>query len=152
MTRIRLGRGAIYGSFIPALDGGSARFSAIRVSTGDTGPRVELWLGDLQPPPFSDEAARKELLARIDRIPNVANGLALCSLHHMAFDPGALSADDGLRILVSQDVHGESQMEALRLRSVGQPLRRPRAAHPLPSPSSCGASQGGLSRAGAGPA
>lgn len=34
------------------------------------------------------------------------NGLALCSIHHKAFDIGALSIDSNLRVLVSKKVNG----------------------------------------------
>jgi putative restriction endonuclease len=62
------------------------------------------------------------------------NGLALCSFHHVALDRGALSLDDGLRVLVSQHAHGHTQTEALLLRFAGEPLRRPQHGAPVPHP------------------
>lgn len=62
------------------------------------------------------------------------NGLALCSFHHVALDRGALSLDDGLRILVSQHAHGHTQTEALLLRFAGEPLRLPQRGAPVPHP------------------
>lgn len=58
----------------------------------------------------------------------VPNGLALCIVHHKALDRGALgleSAGGGFRVLVSSEVHGQS--DALRwLRDFHHaPLRRP---------------------------
>jgi putative restriction endonuclease len=61
------------------------------------------------------------------------NGVALCSYHHVAFDRGALSLDDSLRILVSQHVHGQVQTELLLLRFVGERLRLPQQGEPPPS-------------------
>jgi putative restriction endonuclease len=36
----------------------------------------------------------------------VQNGLALCKLHHWAFDRGAMAIDDGYRVVVSQRLNG----------------------------------------------
>lgn len=44
------------------------------------------------------------------------NGVALCTLHHKAFDRGALGLDDDRRILVSEDVRGGQAVEAWLLR------------------------------------
>lgn len=60
------------------------------------------------------------------------NGIALCSFHHVAFDRGALSLDDQLRILVSQDVVGRIRLEDLLLRYVGCALGRPQSGTPPP--------------------
>jgi putative restriction endonuclease len=60
------------------------------------------------------------------------NGIALCSFHHVAFDRGALSLDDQLRILVSQEVVGRVRLEDLLLRFVGCALGRPQTGTPTP--------------------
>ena len=65
----------------------------------------------------------------------VPNGLALCIVHHKALDRGALgleSAGGGFRVLVSSEVHGQS--DALRwFRDFHHaPLRRPQAGEPEP--------------------
>src|SRR5437870_12435647 len=51
------------------------------------------------------------------------NGMALCSFHHLAFDRGALSLNEDLRILVSKDVHGQNHIDQLLLRYSGKPLK-----------------------------
>jgi len=61
------------------------------------------------------------------------NGLALCVFHHKAVDRGAIGLDDERRILVSQDVNGQSHVDELILRFAGQLLRAPQAGQPLPA-------------------
>lgn len=39
------------------------------------------------------------------------NGLSLCVLHHRLFDRGAFTLEDGLSILVSQEVHGSTGLQ-----------------------------------------
>lgn len=47
----------------------------------------------------------------------VSNGLALCALHHKMLDRGAIHVTAGLRLLVSEAVHGSSPyLERLRAR------------------------------------
>lgn len=36
----------------------------------------------------------------------IPNGLALCAIHHKAFDKGSIGLDDSLRVLVSEAVNG----------------------------------------------
>ncbi|PXZ03687.1 hypothetical protein DKK70_15830 [Gilliamella apicola] len=43
----------------------------------------------------------------------VNNGLALCSLHHSAFDMGAIGLDCNLKIKVSSGVNGNQIVEKL---------------------------------------
>ena len=62
------------------------------------------------------------------------NGMALCSFHHLAFDRGALSLNEDLRILVSKDVHGQNHIDQLLLRYSGKPLRTPQDGEPFPEP------------------
>jgi len=62
----------------------------------------------------------------------VQNGVALCSLHHKAFDRGALALDDNLSILISRDLSGhETVRQTLTIYS-GQELKRPIAEADLP--------------------
>ena len=55
----------------------------------------------------------------------VPNGLALCSLHHIAFDRGAIGIDDDLRVRVSQDVTGGDEVSRFLVDFNGAPLREP---------------------------
>ena len=55
----------------------------------------------------------------------VANGLALCVLHHRALDRGAIGLNEDHRILVSQQVFGGSLHEETLLRFHGSPIRPP---------------------------
>lgn len=43
----------------------------------------------------------------------VQNGMALCALHHKAFDYGAMSLDTDLRVLVSANVSGSNAVSSL---------------------------------------
>jgi putative restriction endonuclease len=52
----------------------------------------------------------------------VQNGLALCSLHHKAFDFGAISIDASLRVLVSADVCGGDAVSDTLIRYANRPL------------------------------
>lgn len=53
------------------------------------------------------------------------NGILMCSLHHMAFDRGALSLSEDRTILVSQHLHGGPQVEDTLIRFTGRPVRSP---------------------------
>lgn len=53
------------------------------------------------------------------------NGLALCVFHHKAFDKGALGLSLDHKVLVSQDVHGNTGVQDWLLRHHQQPLRGP---------------------------
>ena len=67
----------------------------------------------------------------------VSNGLALCWLHHKAFDRGALglaAAGNGLKVLVSSEVHGLSQPLHWFLDFHDKPLRPPRNRRLDPKP------------------
>src|SRR5262245_55676680 len=52
----------------------------------------------------------------------VENGLCLCSLHHKAFDLGAIAISDDHKVLVSRDFRGGREWEARFLRVSGAPL------------------------------
>jgi putative restriction endonuclease len=60
------------------------------------------------------------------------NGLACCSIHHQAFDRGAITISDQLLILVSSRLHGSGKLDDLFLTLHGAPLPRPslKAAQP----------------------
>ena len=67
----------------------------------------------------------------------VSNGLALCWLHHKAFDRGALglaAAGNGLKVLVSSEIHGLSQPLHWFLDFHDKPLRPPRNRRLDPKP------------------
>jgi putative restriction endonuclease len=63
------------------------------------------------------------------------NGIAMCSIHHRAFDFGALGLDEDRKILVSQDAHGGSAVETMLLCHSGKQLRPPMAGEPPPAAS-----------------
>jgi putative restriction endonuclease len=64
--------------------------------------------------------------------PNTAgNGLALCSLHHKAFDHGAIALGDDLRFLISQQIRGGDAVRAALGDLAGRPLVGPERG-PLP--------------------
>jgi len=62
------------------------------------------------------------------------NGLACCSIHHQAFDRGALTVSEDSRILVSSRLHGQFGFENLFLVLHGRDLRKPGLKEALPSP------------------
>lgn len=68
----------------------------------------------------------------------VANGLALCGLHHKAFDRGALGMDadegGGYRVVVSSEVHGLSAPVRWFLDYHHRPLQTPRNRDLGPAP------------------
>lgn len=58
------------------------------------------------------------------------NGLCLCTLHHKAFDCGALAVSDDLRIHVSARLTGSGPVGAALLDLAGKPLRHPQTGYP----------------------
>lgn len=57
---------------------------------------------------------------------SVSNGLALCSMHHVAFDYGAISLSQELRVLVSQNLRGQASLVKDGILAFsGHPLRIP---------------------------
>jgi len=62
------------------------------------------------------------------------NGLALCSLHHRAFDLGALGLAEDLTLTISQHLHGSRNVEEWLHRFAGRPMRRPQPGCPVPAP------------------
>jgi putative restriction endonuclease len=63
----------------------------------------------------------------------VTNGLALCALHHKAFDLGAFAVEPSGRILISSDVCGEGSHDAM-IRHHNQEIARPAVAEDRPAP------------------
>lgn len=63
---------------------------------------------------------------------DLGNGVALCVLHHKAFDLGAIGLSVDLRILVSRAFHGGDRTVEFVHRFAGAPLRRPQPGLPLP--------------------
>jgi putative restriction endonuclease len=61
------------------------------------------------------------------------NGLALCSLHHKAFDLGAFTIHPDRMLLVSEQVHGQHGLDEWLLKFHGQPLRLPQRESYLPA-------------------
>lgn len=62
----------------------------------------------------------------------VSNGMALCSFHHVAFDAGAVSLTDELRILISAEVSGQTGVQEWLYGFCGERIRSPQPAFPCP--------------------
>lgn len=56
----------------------------------------------------------------------INNGLALCSIHHSAFDMGAIGLDSNLKLLVSGGVNGNSIVEKLFWNFEGKSILLPK--------------------------
>lgn len=68
---------------------------------------------------------------------DVRNGLALCILHHRTFDRGAIGlerAAKGFRLVVSDEVNGQSPAFRQLLDCHGKPLRNPQRTRQRPNP------------------
>lgn len=63
----------------------------------------------------------------------VANGLALCSLHHKVFDRGGLGLDDNLQVIVSRHLTGQQFVHDAIHSFLGQPLLGPQRGEPRPN-------------------
>jgi len=67
---------------------------------------------------------------------HMENGIALCVFHHKAFDRGAISIRDDLRLLISQDVRGrQDHLDQLLLKYIDSPIQRPQSGNPTPNQS-----------------
>ncbi|MBI2378507.1 MAG: hypothetical protein HYV07_31200 [Deltaproteobacteria bacterium] len=88
--------------------------------------------GQLGGVPLGLEAAHIQWHA-CDGPDEIANGLALCSFHHVALDTGALGLTDDRRVRISSDVHGQTLVPELLHRHAGAPLRAPQPGVPLPA-------------------
>ena len=53
------------------------------------------------------------------------NGLALCSLHHKAFDLGGFTIQPDHVVLVSEQAYGRTGFDEWLLKFHGQPIRKP---------------------------
>lgn len=61
------------------------------------------------------------------------NGLALCTMHHKAFDRGAMGIDDDHRILISEHVTGGDAVRQWLIDFAGKPLAAPQPRQPRPA-------------------
>jgi putative restriction endonuclease len=61
------------------------------------------------------------------------NGLALCTLHHKAFDAGALGLGDDRTIIVSRSLNGAGPLEEVFYRHHGKPILLPNQSGSEPS-------------------
>jgi predicted restriction endonuclease len=61
------------------------------------------------------------------------NGLALCSLHHKAFDLGAFTIHPDRVMLVSAQAHGQRGFDEWLLKFHGRPIRSPQRESYLPA-------------------
>ncbi|MCK5690647.1 HNH endonuclease [Myxococcota bacterium] len=58
------------------------------------------------------------------------NGLALCSIHHKALDRGAIGLSEEYRVLVSEQLRGNHEIDHMFLRFSGASLRSPLKGRP----------------------
>jgi len=63
---------------------------------------------------------------------SVENGLLLCSLHHVAYDRGAIAIDKNYRIIVSEKVKGANQIDTLFIKYSDVKIRLPVSGALLP--------------------
>ena len=67
---------------------------------------------------------------------SIANGLALCKLHHDALDRGAIglfaATSDGFRLTVSNRIKGVSEAFRQLMDANGRPIRKPAQLHQMP--------------------
>ncbi len=59
------------------------------------------------------------------------DGVALCTYHHATLDLGAWGLDANRRVIVSQDVHGRSEVDNYLLRFHGKSLKEPQSGEPV---------------------
>jgi putative restriction endonuclease len=89
--------------------------------------------GHLTSGPFGLDAAHVKW--RVAGGPDeVSNGIAMCVLHHRAFDRGAFTIRTDLRLSVSADLTGGDSIRALFLDLHGVPMRAPHAQKHHPQP------------------
>jgi putative restriction endonuclease len=63
---------------------------------------------------------------------SVRNGLALCALHHVTFDRGAIGLDEQLRVCVSQDLTGQDMVRTTILSFHGRRMLGPQSQSQAP--------------------
>ena len=87
--------------------------------------------GCLGTTPFGLEAAhiKWHALGGQDIVPN---GLALCSLHHKAFDRGAIGCNEKFELIVSKDLVGGDTVTRSLIDISGKPLRKPQDKDEMP--------------------
>ncbi len=67
-------------------------------------------------------------------IDDIANGIALCVLHHKLFDSGVISLDESYKILISQDFRVDEGTNVMPTMSLsGKEIRHPQRGYDLPS-------------------
>jgi len=64
---------------------------------------------------------------------SLSNGLSCCSVHHQAFDRGAVTISDGFRVLVSSRIHGSGMVQDLFISLHGSEIRQPARKAALPA-------------------
>lgn len=64
---------------------------------------------------------------------SLANGLSCCSIHHQAFDRGAVTISDSSRVLVSSRIHGSGMVQDLFLALHGRQIHPPARKAALPA-------------------
>lgn len=64
---------------------------------------------------------------------SVNNGLCLCSLHHRAFDMGAITISEDYRLLLSSSINGGSLVDVLFYKYDGVHIQKPKDLSFLPS-------------------
>jgi len=62
----------------------------------------------------------------------IRNGLALCAIHHKAFDRGAIGLSPDLSVMVSAALHGQSWIVEWFHSFKGKKLREPYSSRVLP--------------------
>ena len=62
------------------------------------------------------------------------NGMALCAIHHKAFDSGAIGLSDDRKVLVSQSLNGAGRLDEVFYRHHNQALNLPSNAAAAPAP------------------
>jgi len=91
------------------------------------------WDGQIEETVFGLEAAHVRWHSHAGP-DTVENGLALCALHHKAFDKGVLGLDTDRRIIVSPYAHGESSIFCELVHALdGRPVRLPQAGRSVAS-------------------
>lgn len=65
---------------------------------------------------------------------SVSNGLSCCTVHHQAFDRGAVTISSSLRILVSSRLHGAGMLQELFIALNDREIRPPARKAALPKP------------------
>ncbi len=73
----------------------------------------------------------------------IPNGLALCAIHHKAFDKGSIGLDEDMRIQVSSAVNGGGIVGRLFWDFDGKPITLPQGKECYPQEGVCGMAPAG---------